>query len=205
MPRRARTLSIFGNSNPQSLQALRRMVGATAFASPNDESSSEGSADSSKNPEIDIHMSTDMREALEQVYNQLRGSDTLLSKNQFCKFLKEVQGESSVDLDRDKYTCGEFLYVWLKQYDTDAVALPAQKDLSKPLTNYFINSSHNTYLDGHQWTSTSSPEAYKNVPSSPPSRSEWSFPANTLAHLVGPFKRMPLYRNRRLERRCGSL
>ncbi|POR33288.1 Phosphoinositide phospholipase C [Tolypocladium paradoxum] len=160
-PRRARTLSIFGNSNPHSLRALRRMVGVTAFTNPVDESSSESSTGPSKTPEVDIHMSTDMREALERVYNELRGTGTLLSRDEFCRFLKEVQGESTVDLDRDKYTCGEFLYVWLKQYGADAVAPPPEKDLSKPLTNYFINSSHNTYLDGHQWASTSRPEAYK--------------------------------------------
>lgn len=147
------------------------MVGVTAFTNPNDESSSEGSAASSKTPEVDIHMSTDMREALERVYNELRGTDTLLSNDKFCRFLKEVQGESTVDLDRDRYTCGEFLYVWLKQYGTDAVAPPPEKDLSKPLTNYFINSSHNTYLDGHQWASTSRPEAYKTVRSSSSLRS----------------------------------
>ncbi|PNY25077.1 Phosphoinositide phospholipase C [Tolypocladium capitatum] len=163
MPRRARTFSIFGNSNPHSLRALRRMVGVTAFTKPVDESSSECYAGSSNPPEADIHMSNDMREVLERVYNELRGTDTLLSRDQFCKFLKEVQGESSVHLDRDKYTCGEFLYVWLKQHGTDAVAPPPEKDLSKPLTNYFINSSHNTYLDGHQWASTSRPEAYKNA------------------------------------------
>ncbi|KYK61026.1 hypothetical protein DCS_02166 [Drechmeria coniospora] len=197
MPRRERTLSLFGNSNPRSMLLLRRMVGATAFAKPSDAASSSsddsthrsgsgrdvngkgndgnyssngtgtghGKNDGRERPVdvIDVHMSTDMRETLEHIYNDLRQPDALLSKHAFRAFLEQVQGEAVADLDRDAYTCGEFLYVWMKHYGTDAVAPPQPKDLSKPLTNYFINSSHNTYLDGHQWTSKSTPEAYKSV------------------------------------------
>ena len=40
---------------------------------------------------------------------------------------------------------------------------PAQKDWSHPFNEYFISSSHNTYLVGHQLYGESTTEGYQNV------------------------------------------
>ncbi|KAK6214045.1 hypothetical protein LQW54_004820 [Pestalotiopsis sp. IQ-011] len=45
----------------------------------------------------------------------------------------------------------------------DALPPAAQQDLSWPLNNYFVNSSHNTYLTGNQLTSDASTKAYRNL------------------------------------------
>ncbi|KAI8675019.1 Phosphoinositide phospholipase C [Fusarium keratoplasticum] len=177
-PQRTPTMSIFGN-NIHSLGDLANLIGITTVASPRqahgwqkqpqpkpkapatDECSSRSSAQpAAPNPEF--HLSVAMHEALSRIFNDLRGPDALLTRAKFAEFLQNVQGETKVDLSKDNYALGEFLYIW-HTWSSEAIAPLPEKDLSKPLTNYFINSSHNTYLVGNQLASRSSPEAYRNV------------------------------------------
>jgi phosphatidylinositol phospholipase C delta len=164
-PRRTRTMSIFGNSNPESRRFMQQLVFATV-ASPKPDAynhkppTPDDSTSGSVGPDAP-NLSTHITDALYMVYDQLRGQDLQLSRAKFEAFLRDVQGESNLQLDKDTYSVGDFFYVMHHRWD--AVARLPEKDLSKPLSNYFINSSHNTYLVGNQLASRSSPEAYSNV------------------------------------------
>ena len=141
------------------------MVAATASPwAPDAQSAKEGdSLESSATAVPDFDITTDMQAVLEKVYSDLRGNAKQLSRQRLVQFLQDVQGEKNVLLEKEHYDLGDFIYVLFKVYSWDAIAPLPPKDLDKPLSNYFINSSHNTYLDGNQLSSTSSPDAYRVV------------------------------------------
>lgn len=105
-----------------------------------------------------------MQDHLKHVYDEVRGKEHLLTRQQFETWLATVQ-DQPIELEKDEYKCEEFLQVIYVHHGFDALKPVdvAAKDLTKPLSNYFISSSHNTYLSGNQLSSKSSTEAYRYV------------------------------------------
>ncbi|KAL1870277.1 hypothetical protein VTK73DRAFT_2726 [Phialemonium thermophilum] len=99
------------------------------------------------------------------LYEDLCGGATTLSRDRFAAFIDTAQVEVVLPLDREELTFQQFLEVWYFQYGLDAVRplRDDELDTTRPISNYFISSSHNTYLCGNQLTSSSSAQAYRRV------------------------------------------
>ncbi|CAH2108016.1 unnamed protein product [Euphydryas editha] len=135
-----------------------------------------------------FYKSLTQRTEVQKIFNTLTDGKPHLSANQLVDFLNEVQRDPRLneilhpyaDIQRardlikayehNKYhqqrsqlTFDGFLR-FLMSEDNPIVApnkLDLCDDMDQPLAHYFINSSHNTYLTGHQITGKSSVEIYR--------------------------------------------
>eukprot|EP00794_Sanderia_malayensis_P017475 gene17475-19222_t len=75
--------------------------------------------------------------------------------------------ENNKDFAKKGYMSIEGLTKYLMSEDNLIITpqrfLPVHQDMNAPLSHYFIKSSHNTYLTGHQLTGRSSVEIYRQV------------------------------------------
>lgn len=106
--------------------------------------------------------------SLRRIFNINAGPDNQWDEDQIRLFETHVQAERFSHLLPDIVeTPGSFKFSDFLRYITSPIAnaqRPAiPEDVSWPLSNYFISSSHNTYLTGNQLSSDSSTEAYKDV------------------------------------------
>lgn len=159
-PTRATTLRRRLTINPElgtnSIRALKRAIALATFVTPTAVHFQNGKA---------VYLSAAIQRHLRKVYDSLRRGDPTLSRNAFANFLEVAQGEKAPLLTEENYRFEQFLEVWWFQFGLKAERPAAleQKDLSKPISNYFISSSHNTYLSGNQLSGRSTAEAYRRV------------------------------------------
>lgn len=109
-----------------------------------------------------------MYRAAVDLFNRLKDQEETLSIIAFNRFLRQ-QHPSGHEYDevfsiKETYGFSAFYQAWL-DLGTSAQGPLQPKDLSRPLTNYFISSSHNTYLskNRNQTASRASAEAYRDV------------------------------------------
>jgi phosphatidylinositol phospholipase C delta len=149
--------------------SLHRLVSATIIMSPNPTIpiiQAGGGQAISEIPEAEhFYLLDSLQDHLRHVYDNLRGSAPTLSREQLENFFSTTQQQPLLLALKDDYKFQEFLEVVYNNNGFHALKAkpPGELDMSKPISNYFISSSHNTYLSGNQLSSKSSTEAYKNV------------------------------------------
>lgn len=102
---------------------------------------------------------------LRGLYDELKGpNEVTLSAGRLEAFIRDVQKETPQLLFRETYTFEQFHQLWWTHYSHWKRPIKAAKDLDKPLSQYFINSSHNTYIaEGDQFLGENQDIQYKKV------------------------------------------
>ncbi|KAI6359773.1 hypothetical protein MCOR25_006945 [Pyricularia grisea] len=102
-----------------------------------------------------------------RLFNKYANANDMWSRDQLGIFMEHTQQEdpngiSSHLTDKVGMSLRELLD-YIASPSGNALEMAVPQDLSLPLNDYFISSSHNTYLTGNQLSSDSSVDAYKDV------------------------------------------
>lgn len=101
---------------------------------------------------------------LKQIYTSLcnNGRMDKTRTNAFLRDFQHVPTDTVKSLDKPNNDLEDFLK-YMAGPESNAMDTKPPTDLSYPISNYFISTSHNTYLTKNQLYGISSADAYKNV------------------------------------------
>lgn len=160
-PQRRLTFNVNGT---EAISSLKRALNIGLFPAP---TVIHLQGDEVTGERKDIYLSAAIQRYVRTLFNDLRRGEPTLARKYFQNFLESVQGEprdkASTTLTEETYTYERFLAVWWIHFglDIERQISIADKDLTKPISNYFIDSSHNTYLPGNQLSGKATVETYK--------------------------------------------
>lgn len=160
-PRRRLTINV---NSTEAISSLKRAFNVGLFIAPNAIHLHNNSTPGRRR---ELYLSATFRRPLRKLFDDLCRFEPTLRREDLQRFLEEEQGEAqdkiSVTLTEKTYRFEQFLEVWWLQFGLE-IEKPisiADKDLTKPISNYFIDSSHNTYLPGNQLSGKATVETYK--------------------------------------------